>query len=188
MTAEADMRALAELARDLLAGHLAPLNALRYLSTKRGRIVGKALANLGESLAYERYKHKETKTRAAGIENGLRDDIQALTDAATSQESKATMKKEPIRQVHRLLTDREEGPLEQGLLDLKAGDTFRLEPADRNDTCCPTYWMKAMGDGYMVPRDPTQDGSPSKVQTIHDQPAPRTLRGKRQRAKKANEQ
>ena len=67
----------------------------------------------------------------------------------------------PLRKVFRKTADGEEGPLD--LLAIKAGDTFRMEPACKEDNAfCPQGWMIAKSDGYLI------DGVQGIV--IEDQP------------------
>jgi len=54
----------------------------------------------------------------------------------------------PLRKVFRKTADGEERV--QGLIDIKAGEVFRMEPADEcpEDHFCPTQWIEAASDGY----------------------------------------
>lgn len=54
-----------------------------------------------------------------------------------------------LRKVFRKTVDGEEGPID--LLAIKAGDTFRMEPACEEDNAfCPKGWMVAKSDGYLI--------------------------------------
>lgn len=54
----------------------------------------------------------------------------------------------PLRKVFRKTADGEERV--SGLIDIKAGETFRMEPPDEcpDDKFCPTQWMEAGSNGY----------------------------------------
>lgn len=54
----------------------------------------------------------------------------------------------PLRKVFRKTAEGEERV--SGLIDIKAGDIFRMEPPDEcpDDPWCPSGWMKAGSDGY----------------------------------------
>lgn len=54
----------------------------------------------------------------------------------------------PLRKVFRKTADGEERV--SGLIDIKAGDTFRMESPDNCfDPNCPTQWMEAKTAGYI---------------------------------------
>lgn len=55
----------------------------------------------------------------------------------------------PLLRVFRKTADGEDRPLD--LLAIKAGDTFRMEPALEcpEDKFCPNGWMIAKTDGYL---------------------------------------
>jgi len=77
---------------------------------------------------------------------------------------------EPMRKVYRKTADGEEGPLESGLLGVKAGETIRLEPIDEDDAKhCPTDWFVATSDGYLmgVPDKNDPKGPHKQVQAIN---------------------